>query len=162
MEVQRENVMKAWTEKDEAQPPSLLRPGSTLRVTRLVLTFGIHQVHHNILLALVKRELAWEVEAFFALYFDRLLVNEWMKNEGGGREGTGTMKGQKNKKQNGFQWGQWTLMQNNDVKSRWSLIKPYISNNENEKQVMMDGWKFNENYAGHNSVSCVIGLRLLR
>lgn len=79
-------------------------PGSTLWVTRQVLTFGIHQVHHNILLALVKRELAWEVEAFFALYFDRLLVSEWMKNEwGGGRrevgggKGRGPWKGKKTK-----------------------------------------------------------------
>lgn len=39
-----------------------------------VLTFRIHQLLHNILLALVKRELAGEVEAFFALYFDWLLV----------------------------------------------------------------------------------------
>lgn len=39
-----------------------------------VLTFRLHQLLHNILLALVKRELAGEVEAFFALYFDWLLV----------------------------------------------------------------------------------------
>lgn len=45
-------------------------------------------------------------------------------------------------------------MQNNDAKNRWSSIKRYISNNENEKQVMSDdGRRFNENYAGHNSVS---------
>lgn len=82
-------------------------PGSTPWVTRLVLTFGIHQVHHNILLALVKRELAWEVEAFFSLYFDRLLVSEWMKNEGGGK-GWGPWKGKKTK----TEWDSMKAMDN--------------------------------------------------
>lgn len=41
-------------------------------------------------------------------------------------------------------------MQNNDAKNRWSSIKRYVSNNENEKQVMGDnGWKPNENYVGN-------------
>lgn len=38
----------------------------------LILTFGLHQLLHYILLALVKRELARKVEAFFALHFDWL------------------------------------------------------------------------------------------
>ena len=64
--------------KNNSPPPS---------ITQLVLTFSLHQLLHNILLALVKRELAWEVEAFFALYFDWLLVDVWVRIEGGGREG---------------------------------------------------------------------------
>lgn len=52
-------------------------------ITQLVLTFSLHQLLHNILLALVKRELAREVEAFFALYFDWLLVDAWVRRGGG-------------------------------------------------------------------------------
>lgn len=49
-------------------------------------------------------------------------------------------------------------MQNNDAKNGWSSIKLYFFffflKNENEKQVVGDdGWKLNENYAEHNSVS---------
>jgi hypothetical protein len=39
-----------------------------------LLTFSIHHLLHNILLALVKREFAREVETFFALYFDWMLM----------------------------------------------------------------------------------------
>lgn len=85
---------KAWKGKDEApvRPPHW--------ITRLVLTFRLHQLLYNILLALVKRELAWEVEAFFALYFDWLLVRVWMKEEGGQWKG-------KNKNRMGFNEGSW-------------------------------------------------------
>lgn len=55
-------------------------------ITQLVLTFRLHQVLHNILLALVKRELAWEVEAFFALHFNLLLIYGW-RGVGGGLGG---------------------------------------------------------------------------
>lgn len=58
----------------KAQPPLM---------AQWVLTFRLHQLLHNILLALVKRELAWEVEAFFALYFDWLLVRVWRRGNGG-------------------------------------------------------------------------------
>lgn len=44
-----------------------------------ILTFRLHQILHNILLALVKRELARQVEAFFALYFDWLLGGDHMR-----------------------------------------------------------------------------------
>lgn len=69
----------------KAPPPS---------ITQQVLTFRLHQLLHNILLALVKRELAREVEAFFALYFDGLLVRAWGRGGGevGGNERAQTKK----------------------------------------------------------------------
>lgn len=61
---------------------------------RALLTFTVHHLLHNVLLALVKWELAREVEAFFALYFDWLLMMMMMmrgvdEGSGGGRGGAG-------------------------------------------------------------------------
>lgn len=90
---------EAWRGKDEKNNTPHPHPS----ITQLVLTFRLHQLLHNILLALVKRELAWEVEAFFALYFDWLFV--WV------RRGEGAMRGWQQKKQNGIQWRYSTGMQ---------------------------------------------------
>lgn len=92
MEVERKNEGMERKEWSPRAPPHW--------ITRLVLTFRLHQLLYNILLALVKRELAWEVEAFFALYFDWLLVRVWMKEEGGRWKG-------KNKNRMGFNEGSW-------------------------------------------------------
>lgn len=132
MKVEKQNWSMKGKEDENNTPPPPLPPHTP--ITQLVLTFRLHQLLHNILLALVKRELAWEVEAFFALYFDWLLFDVWVR-EGrkGGREG-GSMRGWK-QKQNGFQWRYFNTHAKSN-KNKWNVNKQFTLNNENERQVM--------------------------
>lgn len=95
MKVEREN----WSMERKRTKTKVNKTTTPCWVTPSVLTFRL-QILHNILLALVKRELAWEVEAFFALYFDWLLVDGWVRGKrgrGGQWEGT-------NKNRMAFKW----------------------------------------------------------
>ena len=86
-----------------------------------LLTFSIHHLLHNILLALVKREFAREVETFFALYFDWMLMEvcgweEWGRGEG-------------ENKNNGFQWRHRTHA---EQQMKWKCIQ-FIVNHVDDK-----------------------------